>query len=77
MRPEYAPLPAHVLPEEGESGPGFLLRTAQRNGMSLTDLLLWVGAKSLKAISPTSLRALAYVADVPYEWLMKNTAARR
>ena len=72
MTSEPRPLPVIVVPGAGESGPGYLLRVAQRNGLTLKSMLGWLGISSLQTLTPIGIRRLAYATEAPHTWLQKN-----
>jgi hypothetical protein len=70
MATEIAPLPVETSPASNENGAAFLLRCAQRNGMSLKAMLNWVGISSLQSISPAAVPALALATQASQSWLL-------
>ncbi len=70
MANEIAPLPVETLPGSNENGAAFLLRCAQRNGMSLKAMLNWVGTSSLQSLSPAAMPALALATQASQSWLL-------
>ena len=72
MPTEIRPLPVIVTPGAGESGPSFLLRVAQSNGLALKAMLGWLGISSLQTLTPMMIRSLAYATEAPHAWLQKN-----
>jgi len=72
MTSEIRPLPVIVLPGADESGPGYLLRVAQRNGLTLKGMLGWLGISSLQTLTPFGIRRLAYATEAPHTWLRKS-----
>ena len=74
---EIQPLPVRVVPDDEESGLGFLLRAAHRNGLTLHALLAWLGIKSPQSIRSTDVPLLAFVSAVPQAWLSARLVLRR
>ena len=72
MAVDVQTLPVILPPETGESGPGFLLRVAQRNGLALKSMLSWLGVSSLQTLTPMAIRRLAHATDASYAWLQTN-----
>lgn len=77
MQTDIEPLPVQVSPDEGESGAGFLLRVAHRNGASLGKVLSWLGLKSLYNPTPEALWLLSRATQVPTAWLAARLPIRR
>jgi len=69
MRHDLQPLPVRVMPQNGESGLAFLLRAAQRNGMTLQVLFAWLGIGQSQIVTPDAVARLAWVTEVPRSWL--------
>lgn len=63
------PLPVVLEPDLAESGMGYLLRVAGRNGMNLPSLLRWLGTSSLRAITAESVRVIAHATEAQPLWM--------
>jgi hypothetical protein len=73
---EIHPLPVNVTPHSSESGLGFLLRLARKNGMSLSSLFGLARVRSALDISSEGIRALAYLGEVSPAWLASRLVMR-
>jgi hypothetical protein len=74
---DYSPFPVRVEADDDESGMGFLLRVASRNGVPLQALLRLAGTTKSRWTKPSSIPTLAHVAGVSSEWLRHRLVVER
>jgi hypothetical protein len=74
---DCSPFPVHVDGDDAESGMGFLLRAASRNGVPLQAVLRLAGASKSRWTRSSAIPVLAHIAEVSSEWLRHRLVVER